>query len=72
MTYKFGAKNLHRVSLGVKNQIHNSARFGAKVSNAVASVSPIIDLAAPEVGIPLGATAAGVNAITSGIERLTR
>ena len=69
---KFGTKNLRRYGLGVKHQVNSFSKFGAKASHIAAAASPIIDLFAPEVGVPLAAAAETVGAVSSGLERATR
>jgi hypothetical protein len=72
MGYKFGTKSQRKYSLGVKHQIHDFSKMGLKSSKTVGSVSPMISLFAPEIGVPLGAAAATTGVISKGIERITR
>lgn len=72
MGYKFGTKNQRKYALGIKNQIHDYSKFGVKSTKAIGAVAPMIALAAPEIGVPLGAATAAGKIISTGIERLTR
>jgi ABC-type dipeptide/oligopeptide/nickel transport system permease subunit len=72
MGYKFGTKSQRKYSLGVKHQIHDFSKMGLKTSKTVGSISPMISLFAPEIGVPLGVAAGTGKIVSTGIERLTR
>lgn len=68
---KFGTKQIRKYGLGVKNQIHNYSKMGAKASHELASVSPVVGLFNPELGAVAGVGGTVGEFLGKGIEKAT-
>jgi len=65
---KFGQKAIGVARFGQKS-IHSASKFGAKY---VAPVATLAGIAAPEVALPMAATAAVAKPLLKTVEKLTR
>ena len=66
-----GQKAMESAGLGQKN-IHSAAAISAKALGFASAVSPLVALAAPEIGIPMGVGASAGYQAARGLEKLTR